>query len=91
MVAKELHPALEGATLTNGTTQQGDKGIVVSELESRSPATRIGLQDGDVIIGINRKKVDTVLQLRTELEEAKGVIALNVKRGISSLYLVIRQ
>ena len=91
VVAKELHPALEGATLTNGTTQQGDKGIVVSELESRSPATRIGLQDGDVIIGINRKKVDTVLQLRTELEEAKGVIALNVKRGISSLYLVIRQ
>ena len=91
VVAKELHPALEGATLTNGTTAQGDKGIVISELVSRSPASRIGLQDGDVIIGINRKKVDTVLQLRTELEDAKGVIALNVKRGTSSLYLVIRQ
>ena len=31
------------------------------------------------------------MQLRTELEDAKGVIALNIKRGISSLYLVIRQ
>ena len=91
VVAKEIHPALEGATLTNGKTQQGDNGIVISELESRSPAARIGLQDGDVIIGINRKKVDTIVQLRTELEDAKGVIALNVKRGISSLYLVIRQ
>jgi Do/DeqQ family serine protease len=90
VIAKEIHPALEGATLTNGRTAQGDNGIVISELESRSPATRIGLQDDDVIIGINRKKVDTIVQLRTELEAAKGVIALNVKRGISSLYLVIR-
>jgi Do/DeqQ family serine protease len=91
VIAKEVHPALEGATLSNGKTKQGANGIVISELVSRSPATRIGLQDGDVIIGINRKKVDTVMQLRTELEDAKGVIALNVKRGISSLYLVIRQ
>jgi serine protease DegQ len=43
-----------------------------------------------VIIGINRKKVDNLVQLGTELGDAKGVIALNVKRNISSLYLVIR-
>jgi Do/DeqQ family serine protease len=90
VVSKEIHPALEGATLTNGKTKQGDNGVVVSELESRSSAARIGLRDGDVIIGINRKKVDTISQLRTELEDVKGVIALNVKRGISSLFLVIR-
>ncbi len=90
VIAKEIHPALEGATLTNGKTKQGDNGVVISELQARSPAARIGLQDGDVIIGINRKKVDTVVQLRSELEDAKGVIALNIKRGLSSLYLVIR-
>lgn len=90
VVAKEIHPALEGATLTNGKTQQGDAGIVISELEGRSPAARIGLQDGDVIIGVNRKKIDTVVQLRTELDDADGVIALNIKRGLTSLYLVIR-
>jgi Do/DeqQ family serine protease len=90
VIAKEIHPALEGATLANGKTKQGDSGIVISNLEARSPASRIGLQDGDVIIGINRNKVDTLMQLRAELDEAKGVIALNVKRGISSLYLVIR-
>jgi Do/DeqQ family serine protease len=90
VVAKEIHPALEGATLTNGKSEQGDNGVVISDIISRSPASRIGLQDGDVIIGINRKKVDNLVQLRTELEDAEGVIALNVKRGISSLYLVIR-
>lgn len=90
VIAKEIHPALEGATLTNGKTKQGDSGVVISELAQRSPATLIGLQDGDVIIGVNRKKVDTVIQLRTALEDAKGVIALNVKRGTTTLYLVIR-
>ena len=90
VIAKEIHPALEGATLSNGKTQQGDKGVVISELVLGSPATRIGLLDGDVIIGINRKKVDTVVHLRTQVENVKGVIALNVKRGTTSLYLVIR-
>jgi Do/DeqQ family serine protease len=90
VVAKEIHPALEGATLTNGKTQRGNDGVVISELVARSPASLIGLQDGDVIIGINRVKIDNVVDLRNSLDEAKGVIALNVKRGRTSLYLVIR-
>ncbi|MDU0352818.1 DegQ family serine endoprotease [Paraglaciecola aquimarina] len=90
VAAKEIHPALEGAVLTNGKTKQGDSGVVISELQSRSPAARIGLQDGDVIIGVNRKPVDTVIKLRNELEDSKGVIALNIKRGTASIYLVIR-
>ena len=90
VAAKEIHPALEGATLTNGKTKQGDAGVVISELVARSPAAIIGLQDGDVIIGVNRQKVDNVTALRNSLDEAKGVIALSVKRGNSSLYLVIR-
>ncbi|WP_158972132.1 Do family serine endopeptidase [Paraglaciecola sp. L3A3] len=90
VAAKEIHPALEGAVLTNGKTKQGDNGVVISELENRSPAARIGLQDGDVIIGVNRKPVDTVMKLRNELDESKGVIALNIKRGLASIYLVIR-
>jgi Do/DeqQ family serine protease len=90
VAAKEVHPALEGATLSNGKTQEGTDGVVISELVARSPAAMISLQDGDVIIGVNRQKVDNVVGLRNELDEAKGVIALNVKRGRSSLYLVIR-
>jgi S1-C subfamily serine protease len=90
VAAKEIHPALEGATLTNGKTQQGVDGVIVSELAARSPASLIGLQDGDVIIGVNRNKIDNVIDLRNALEDAQGVIALNVKRGVSTLYLVIR-
>ena len=90
VAAKEIHPALEGATFTNGKTKQGDDGVVISELAARSPAAMIGLQDGDVIIGVNRQKIDNVVDLRHALDEAKGVIALSVIRGNASLYLVIR-
>lgn len=91
ITAAQIHPALEGATLTNGEDEAGNAGLVVSELERNTPAARIGLQPDDVIVGVNRNRVNTVSEFRNALDEASGVIALNVKRGNSTLYLVIRQ
>lgn len=88
--AKEIHPALEGATLANGNTARGSSGVEITELENRSPAARVGLQEGDVLVGVNRNRINNVTELRAILDDAKGVIALNVERGSSSLYLVIR-
>jgi len=90
VTAAQIHPALEGATLTNGTDDAGNEGVVVSELERGTPASRIGLQPDDVIIGVNRIRTSSVADFRNALDESKGVIALNVKRGSASLYLVIR-
>ena len=91
VTAAQIHPALEGATLTNGEDDAGNAGVVVSELERGAPAARIGLQAEDVIVGVNRVRTSSVAEFRNALDEAKGVIALNVKRGNSTLYLVIRQ
>ncbi|MBT0585193.1 DegQ family serine endoprotease [Alteromonas oceanisediminis] len=88
--AKDIHPALEGATLSNGQDNAGNRGIEVTELAPRSPAARIGLQKDDVIVGVNRQRVTTVTEFGNVISDAKGVIALNVKRGNSTLYLVIR-
>ena len=88
--AREVHPALEGGTLANGQTERGNPGIEITDIDSRSPAARIGLQDGDVIVGVNRTRVNTVAELSRQMEGVEGVIALNVQRGKSSLYLVIR-
>ena len=88
--AEEIHPGLSGATLTNGTTQQGVSGVVVSDIEDRSPAQRSGLVEGDVIIGVNRNPITSVRELSDYLNEKEGVIALNIKRGKTSLYLVVR-
>ena len=90
VTAAEIHPALQGATLANGQDAAGNAGVEVSDLERNSPAARIGLQPEDVIVGVNRNRVTTVMEFRSALEDSKGTIALNVKRGNATLYLVIR-
>jgi len=90
ITASQIHPALEGAELTNGEDAAGNAGVEVAELERGSAAARIGLQREDVIVGVNRTRTTTISDFRGALEEAQGVIALNVKRGSSTLYLVIR-
>ncbi len=88
--ADNLHEALQGATLSNATDDQGVAGVQVTELAKRSPAAMIGLRENDLIVGVNRNRVTSLAELRDALDDAKGVIALNVKRGNSSIYLVIR-
>lgn len=91
IVAQDIHPAFEGATFSDGETEDGESGVEVSEVEERSYADRLGLEQGDIIIGINRTRINTVAELRRYLDDfERGVIALNVQRGSSSLYLVIR-
>lgn len=90
--AKDLHPAFEGSVLSNGQDETGNDGVVVSEVQARSPAARIGLKSDDVIVGLNRQRVNNVADLRRLVEESEGnVMALNVKRGSSTIYVVIRQ
>ena len=77
--------------MSNGQDSSGNAGVVVSSVEARSPAARIGLREEDVIIGLNRQRVSNVADLRRLVEESDGnVMALNVKRGSSTIYVVIR-
>lgn len=84
--AAELHPALEGATLA----ANGDGGVTLTELEQNSMAARYGLRKDDVIVAVNRRPVNSVAELRQAMDQAGNVIALNIRRGNTSLYLVLR-
>lgn len=84
--AEQLHPALQGATLASNEAG----GIVITELEEGSMAARYGLRKDDIIIAVNRNPVNSVSELRSALDNADGVVALNIRRGNSSLYLVLR-
>ena len=88
--AETLLPQLAGAEFSNGETRRGRKGITVGEVQERSPAAQLGLEAGDVILGVNRRPVENISELRQALNNARGLIALSVLRGRSSLYLLIR-
>ncbi|MGL6261627.1 DegQ family serine endoprotease [Vibrio sp. WXL103] len=88
--ADKLHEGLTGAELTNTTGQDPVQGVKVSSVAQGSPAESYQLQQGDIIIGVNRHRVDNLAELRSIIEETEGVLALNVQRGDRTLYLVIR-
>jgi len=85
--AASLHPMLDGAKLENSASGNG---ISVKEVDQDSPAALIGLVDGDVISGINRTRLKNIAELRNFLKDRKGVFALNIVRGNTNLYLMIR-
>jgi periplasmic serine protease, Do/DeqQ family len=86
--ADNLHKALAGAELKNHDAKPA--GVEVATIEEGSLAARYGLRAGDIIIGVNRHKVESLGDLRKLLEDKPGVLALNIVRDNSSLYLVIR-
>ncbi|ART80823.1 Do family serine endopeptidase [Oceanisphaera avium] len=88
--ADTLNEALEGATLAKTTAKDKVKGVKITEVAPRSPAARSGLEKNDVIIGVNRKRITDLNDLRKIIEAKPEVIALNIQRGQSSIYLVLR-
>ncbi|AWX13605.1 serine peptidase [Mergibacter septicus] len=82
-----LIPALKGAELSSYNLK-GQKGVEVRSVQKQSPAAQIGLQKGDIIIGINRTKVNNIAELRKILEKKPEVVALNIQRGDSNLFIL---
>ena len=88
--AEMIAPALQGATLSDGQLKDGTKGVAIDEVEKGSAAAQIGLHKDDVIIGVNRDRVQSIAEMRKVLESKPAVIALHIVRGSESIYLLLR-
>ncbi|MEX9251541.1 serine endoprotease DegQ [Pseudenterobacter timonensis] len=88
--AETLTPALQGATLSDGQLKDGTKGITVESVEKSSPAAQAGLHQDDVIIGLNRTRVQSIAEMRKLLEGKPAIIALQIVRGKETIYLLLR-
>ncbi|EAA8481064.1 PDZ domain-containing protein, partial [Salmonella enterica subsp. enterica] len=88
--AEMIAPALQGATLSDTQLKDGTKGIRIENVEKSSPAAQSGLQKDDVIIGINRDRVNSIAEMRKTLEAKPAIIALQILRGNDTLYLLLR-
>jgi len=83
--AAEIHPALEGASLSNAENKQG---VVVRSVAEGSPAAQSGLRPNDVILGVGRTRVTTVDQLRAAVKDVNS-FAITIQRGNSTLVFPI--
>jgi len=82
-----IFSGIEGADMSN---KGADKGVVVSNVKANTPAARIGLKKGDVIIGANQRPVKNIAELRKILDSKPTVLALNIQRGDTTLYLLMQ-
>jgi serine protease Do len=64
-------------------------GVVIAELDPNSPAAQGGLQQGDVIEGINKTPVRNVADFNRMAAQAKGQTLLRINRQGSGLFVVI--
>ena len=65
------------------------RGVVISDLDSNSPAAQAGLQPGDVIESINRQPVRSVADFNRLAAAAKGRTLLRINRQGDSYFVVI--
>jgi serine protease Do/serine protease DegQ len=81
-------PELNGASLAE--VQRGkDRAVGVVNVEAGSPAFAHGIRAGDIIIGVNQRRVTSVQALSKALRQ-RGRVSLNVVRGDFLLTIQLR-
>ena len=88
-----VRPELAGARLRD--LEPGDawytraRGVLIERVAGDSPAWRNGLRAGDLLVAVNRQAVSNVAAMRDALEATTRSLALRVRRGRETLYIVI--
>jgi Do/DeqQ family serine protease len=88
----KLHPRLAGATFApaDESNSEDTRGIVVQAIQPRSPAARLGLRQGDVILGVNRQRVETMAQFGKLAGAEQKELLLHVRRGSNAFFIVVQ-
>jgi Do/DeqQ family serine protease len=68
----------------------GGGGVVVLDVDGRSPAARYGLRTGDVIVAVNGQEIASASQLQDVIAEGASLWRFDVDRGGSILRQFVR-
>jgi serine protease Do len=90
---------LEGVKIENVTDElrkdygldEKVQGVVVTSVKDDSPAAKVGLQEGDVIVQVNRQNVKTTAEARSNRGDEDGApVVLKIQRDGQTKHIVIR-
>ncbi len=88
---------LAGATIANLSPALADelgiegqlRGVIVLEVRQGSPASRLRLVRGDIVLKVNDRDITAVKQLESLLGERAGNWRISVRRGREVLSVVV--
>ena len=64
--------------------------MLVTAVEENSAAAKVGLQEGDVILQVNRKSVKSVAEARSIKGETASAVQLKIWRDGQTKFLVVK-
>nr|WP_314741790.1 DegQ family serine endoprotease [uncultured Haemophilus sp.] len=85
----DILPELKGAEYSD-RDEKGVKGVAITKVEKGSQAEARGLKKGDLIVGVNRHRIENVSDLRKVLGEKPSVVYLNIVRDGANFFLMIQ-
>ena len=79
-------------SLAAGLRLTQDWGVVLSDVQPRSPAAAAGLQVGDIVLRLNGKLMENARQFDVNLYQVApgGTASLEIKRGLEHLSVQVR-
>ena len=90
----EAVPQLAGVRVSNiepGMPAYGViEGAIITRIDPKSPGAQTGLRPGDVIYGVNRRRVHSVKELLASLRQTERPLQIFLLRGDSRLSLTLR-
>ena len=66
------------------------QGVVITRLDPQSTAARAGLRPGDVVLEVNRTRVDSPQHFQELYSKSKSRVLLLVNRHGTTTFLVIK-
>jgi len=81
-----MPPGFSGASFQD--LSSGD-GVLVAAVEPGSTAWRHGLREGDVIFAVNRRPARTVEEFMAQVQQRERPLALDIRRGVRLVLVVI--
>ncbi len=84
LAGAEIHQGLDGTQLENG-----EDGVLVRSVAEGSRAAGAGLRPNDLIVGVGRRRITDLDELREAIGSANA-FALTLRRGNAQIVIVIR-
>ena len=85
-IGSDIHPGLVGAQFSSSANKAG---VEVTDVESGSPADQRGLEKGDLIVAVNRMRVENIQQLES-IAQNNDILYLMFERETRTLILRIQ-